>query len=81
MCTGDNLRTAVCVGRECSMIPDDADLYLVTAELGENGSLAVQYTLEVGHFRGRSLAVQYTLEVGHFRGRSLAVQHTLEVGV
>ena len=30
------------------MIPDDADLYLVTAELGEDGSLAVQYTLEVG---------------------------------
>ena len=48
MCTGDALLTAACVARDCSMIPDNGTLYLLTAELGENGKVAVKYTQQVG---------------------------------
>ena len=50
MCTGDALLTAACVARDCSMIPDNGTLYLLTAELGENGKVAVKYTQQVGRF-------------------------------
>ena len=50
MCTGDALLTAACVARDCSMIPDSGTLYLLTAELGENGKVAVKYTQQVGRY-------------------------------
>ena len=50
MCTGDALLTAACVARDCSMIPDNGTLYLLTAELGENGKVAVKYTQQVGRY-------------------------------
>ena len=69
MCTGDNLKTAVCVGWDCSMIPDNASLYLVSAQLGEDGNLAVQYTQQVGGEIGLNIGYTSRFAVEHFTAR------------
>lgn len=35
MCTGDNIRTAVSVGRECGIVPEDARVYIPTFVSGD----------------------------------------------
>ena len=46
MCTGDNLLTAVCVARKCAIIPQQADVYIVTTSFGKDKSLQVQFDLQ-----------------------------------
>ncbi|KAL5264363.1 hypothetical protein ACHWQZ_G005456 [Mnemiopsis leidyi] len=74
MCTGDNLKTAVCVGRDCSMIPDSADLYLVTAELREDGGLDVQYTLQEHTPVGIAMEDTHNMYWGPYRKVHLAME-------
>jgi len=35
MCTGDNIRTAVSVGRECGMVPEHARVYIPSFKVGD----------------------------------------------
>lgn len=35
MCTGDNIRTAVSVGRECGIVPENARVYIPTFISGD----------------------------------------------
>lgn len=73
MCTGDALLTAVCVARDCSMIPDNGTLYLLTAELGDNGKLAVKYTEQEHTPDGFHMEDLKNLYSGPFRKVHLAM--------